>query len=303
MIKRTLYFSNPTYLSLSNRQLCIRKPKEGSAEKELIRTIPIEDIGMMVLDCPQITITQALISELSDNNVALVSCGNNHIPIGLLLTLSGNNIHQERFRSQLEASLPLKKQIWQQTVSAKIINQEAVLRWVTGEKHNNMLVWAKNIKSGDSDNLEARAAVYYWKTLFPSDPLFVRNKDGEDINCVFNYGYAILRAIVARALIGSGLLPIMGVHHHNRYNAYCLADDIMEPYRPYVDKFILQITENNSKTIITDAIKLRLLEIPTLDVNFDSRKSPLMVAVSRTTYSLYQCFSGEIRKIIYPIIL
>lgn len=305
MIKRTLYFGSPAYLSMKDRQLCIRKPEDEKADNAssndlIVKTVPIEDVGFVILDSPRITLTNALVAELLDNNVALISCGASHIPSGLMMPLSGNTIQQERFRQQLESSLPLRKQLWQQTVAAKISNQAAVLKHVTGQEHRNMKVWAGSVKSGDTDNLEARAAVYYWKTLFPEDYGFVRDVDGGGVNGILNYGYAILRGIIARALTGSGLLPILGIHHHNRYNAYCLADDIMEPYRPYIDKLVVDIISDNPRAGISKEVKIRLLEIPTMEVVMEGKRSPLMIAASRTSASLAKCFSGELRKISYP---
>lgn len=163
------------------------------------------------------------------------------------------------------------------------------------------MVWASDVKSGDSDNFEARAAAYYWKNMFPSIPDFTRDRDGCPPNNLLNYGYAILRAVVARSLVSSGLLPTLGIHHHNRYNAYCLADDIMEPYRPYVDKLVIDLVDNGINiTSITKEIKQSLLTIPVLDVFISGQRSPLMIAVGQTTASVYRCFSGESRKIVYP---
>lgn len=303
MIKRTLYFGNPAYLSLKLKQLVVRLPqKEGEKkdEKEITRTVPIEDIGVVILDHKQITITQALMSELLDSGCAVITCDSRQMPVGLLLPLAGNTVQNERFRLQIGASLPLKKQLWQQTIEAKIRNQAAMLRYSTGTVHNNMLKWSESVRSGDVENMEARAAVYYWKTVFPDNPYFVRDHEGSGANALLNYGYAILRAIVARALVASGLLPTLGIHHHNRYNAYCLADDVMEPYRPYVDKIVFDMISEDPQTDVTVANKIRLLNIPVMEVVVGGRRSPLMVAVSHTTTSLVKCFRGESRRLTYP---
>lgn len=303
MIKRTLYFGNPAYLSLKLKQLVVRLPQKDGEEKddrELTRTVPIEDIGVVILDHKQITVTQALLGELLDNNCAVITCDSRQMPVGLLLPLAGNTVQNERFRLQIDASLPLKKQLWQQTIEAKIRNQEAMLRYSTGAVHNNMLKWSESVRSGDVENMEARAAVYYWKTVFPDNPYFVRDHEGGGANALLNYGYAILRAIVARALVASGLLPTLGIHHHNRYNAYCLADDMMEPYRPYVDKIVYEIISDDSQVEVTVANKIKLLNIPVMEVVIGGRRSPLMVAVSHTATSLVKCFRGESRRLIYP---
>ena len=314
MIKRTLYFGNPAYLSKKNDQLIIKLPEDkNNTDQELevnpnqkyldrgnVNSIPIEDIGVMILDNQQITVSQGLLSSLLENNTAIVTCNFSHLPIGLFLPLESNLVQSERFQSQIEASEPLKKQLWQQTITAKIYNQAAVLR--NHKKPNdNMKRWAKDVRSGDADNLEGRAASYYWKTVFPPELEFKRDRDGQPPNNLLNYGYAILRAVVARGLVASGLLPTLGIHHHNKYNAYCLADDIMEPYRPYVDDFVVTFVEDGEDfTELTPSIKKQLLTIPALDIFIDGEKSPLMVGMQKTTSSLVKCFNGEAKKIIYP---
>ncbi len=308
MIKKSVYFGNPAYLSLRLKQLVIKLPDAKGDMPDFgledaftqIKTIPVEDIGVVVLDHPQITITQGLMAALLQNNCAIITCGPKHLPDGLLLPLCGNSVQNERFRSQIEASLPLRKQLLQQTVSQKISNQAAVLQYVIGIDHGNMLAWAGKVRSGDPDNLEARAAAYYWKNLFPGQNDFTRGREDGGANTLLNYGYAILRAVVARALVGRGLLPTLGIHHHNRYNAYCLADDIMEPYRPYVDKLVFDLLKQRYDENLDKGAKTALLSIPTLEVRMNDERRPLMVAASHTTASLVKCFEGEIRKIIYP---
>lgn len=308
MIKRSLYFGNPAYLSLKLRQLVIRKPEvkgdmpdfdDVVSFSDVVKTIPVEDIGLIVLDCPQITVTEGLLEALLENNCAVVTCDKSHLPVGLLLPLYGNKVQTERYAEQIAASLPLKKQLWQQTVQCKIRNQAAMLKYVTGVEALNMLIWADSVKSGDADNLEGRAAAFYWKTLFVDNPRFTRG-DEDIVNVMLNYGYAIVRAIVARALVGAGLIPTLGIHHHNRYDAYCLADDIMEPYRPYVDKLVVEIVEEGVPEEFDVDVKRRLLELPVREVIIDDVRRPLMLAVSQTANSLRKCFSGELRKLVYP---
>ena len=304
MIKRTLYFGNPAYLSLKMKQMVVRIPQKDDgdlpSEEDMVRTVPIEDLGLIILDNKQITITQGLIGALLENNCALITCDSRRMPVGLMLPLAGNTIQNERFRSQLDSSLPLRKQLWQQTIEAKIRNQAAVLKYVTGQEHKNMIKWSDSVRSGDADNMEARAAVYYWKTIFPNDPCFIRDREDEGANALLNYGYAILRAMVARALVGAGLLPTLGIHHHNRYNAYCLADDIMEPYRPYVDKLVVEMLEDGAEDKLNATNKVKLLNIPVIEVKINEKRSPLMIAVSQTVSSLVKCFRGDCRKLIYP---
>ena len=308
MIKKTLCFSNPIYLSLRNAQLVLHLPEVESnktlpeaIKQEAERTIPIEDIGVVILDNRRITITSGVMEALLENNCAVITCNQKSMPVGLLLPLCGNTTQNERFRSQLEASLPLRKQLWQQTIKQKILNQEFVLRTNTDKETNCIRVWSNDVRSGDPDNLEARTAAYYWKNVFTNYPNFVRDREGTPPNNILNYGYAILRAIIARALVGSGLLPTLGIHHHNRYNAYCLADDIMEPYRPYVDQLVLDIIQCNSEiSDITRDLKMQLLGIPMLDVVINGKRSPLMIAAQQTTASLARCFAGENKRISYP---
>lgn len=299
MIKRTLCFSHPAYLSLRNGQLVVKLEKHDD-EPEKQATIPIEDIGIVVLDHRQITLTHGVMAALLDNNASVVTCDDHHMPVGLMFPLEGHTVQQERFQDQLGASLPLRKQLWQQTVQQKILNQSALLRELHGIETGNMQKWAKEVLSGDSTNLEGRAAAFYWSQMFPSIPDFTRSRDGAYPNALLNYGYAILRAVIARALVGSGLLPTLGIHHHNRYNAYCLADDIMEPYRPYVDKLVVETMSECCDAEITTNIKRRLLTVPTLEVRIGGQRSPLMVAASQTTASLARCFSGESRRVAYP---
>ena len=313
MIKKTLYFGNPAYLSLRTGQMVIKLPEVESNEllpeimkKQAEITKPIEDIGVVVLDNRRITITQGLLEALLENNCAVITCDNHSLPVGLMLPLYGNSTQNERFRYQLDASQPLRKQLWQQTIKAKIENQAAVLSACSGMPIKNMKRWADDVRSGDPDNVEGHAAAYYWRYFFNNITgleNFTRNREGMAPNNLLNYGYAILRAVVARALVTSGLLPTLGIHHHNRYNAYCLADDIMEPYRPYVDELVFAIVKEQGvdNLQLTTTLKAQLLSIPTLDVVIGGKRSPLMVAATQTTASLYKCFSGELRRIAYPV--
>ena len=294
MIKRTLYFGNPCYLKKQNDQLLI-EPREGES-----KTVPIEDIGIVVLDNQQITLTTALLMALMDNNAAVLTNNWQHLPEGLLLPMTEHHAFTEKVRSQMEASEPLRKNLWQQTVQAKISNQAALLKAI-GADTDNMLYWADSVKSGDPDNYEARAAAYYWKSLFVDNELFKRGRYEAPPNNLLNYGYAILRGTIARNLVASGMMTFRGIHHKNKYNPYCLADDIMEPYRPYVDKVVLDIlSEDLEIEELTPDLKRRLLSIPATDIDIDGQSSPLMVGSQRTTASLMQCFEGVVRKIVYP---
>lgn len=296
MIKRTLFFGNPAYLSTKSEQIVISYPDKEQEAK----TVAIEDIGVIVLENQQITITNGLLEKLTNNNVALINCDQYHLPIGLLMPLNGHTEQTERFKNQINASVPLKKNLWQQTISSKIMNQAGLLK-EKGIPCRKMELWAKEVTSGDALNHESRAAVFYWQNLITVED-FNRGQKGIPPNNLLNYGYAILRAITARAIVSSGMLPTLGIFHRNKYNAYCLADDIMEPYRPYVDLIVCHIMETeDSYDELTIEIKKQLLSIATIDVFIDGKNSPLMVAMSRTTHSLHECFEGTARKILYPV--
>jgi CRISPR-associated protein Cas1 len=311
MIKRTIYIGNPAYLSKRNEQMIVQTLKsdytdtnDNSEAKETDKvenSIPIEDVGFLIIDNPQVTITQGLMLALLKNNVAIVTCDERHMPKGMFLNLDHNIEQSQHFQEQIKASQPLKKQLWQQVISSKILNQAMVLNKY-GKQSDNLKKWSREVKSCDSTNLEARASYYYWKNLFPEDLNFNRDKEGEPPNNLLNYGYAILRSLVARSLVASGLLPTLGIHHHSKYNAFCLADDMMEPYRPFVDDVVATIVYNGEDfTELSKSIKEQLLKIPALDVIIDGKNSPLMIAVQRTTSSLAKCFAGEQRKLLLPV--
>ena len=292
MIKRTLYFGNPCYLFKRKDQLVV------SLENNVEKTVPVEDIGMVVLDHYQIKITQPVLQALTANNAAVLVNDTSHLPLGLLLPMASHNTYTQKLYFQVNASKPLKKNLWQQTIKQKIRNQATLLRQ-QGIDTKNMAYWASQVKSGDPDNYEGRAAAYYWQKLF--DGTFKRGRFGAPPNNLLNYGYAILRAVVARSLVASGMLPALGIHHRNKYDAYCLADDIMEPYRPYVDRLVLDITDKETFSgELTTEIKRELLQIPVTDITINGNSSPLMVGLQQTTASLMQCFEGERRKIAYP---
>lgn len=296
MLKRTLHFSNPAYLSCKNQQLVVELRDELKTSKSL----PIEDIGVVVLEHPQITLTSRLLEELLANKVSIVTCNSKFMPNGMFLPLEGNSEQTERFRTQIESSLPLKKQLWQQTVRSKIDNQARLLETL-GQNSERLLYLREKVQSGDTTNCEGQAASFYWGKIYGSSFTRVRDAGDDTPNAQLNYGYAILRSVVARAVVSSGMLPSFGMFHRNKYNAFCLADDLMEPYRPYVDWVVLNlpgIAENEDG--LTKEHKIELLKIPQLDVEINKLKRPLFHAVSITTASLYKCYAGESRKISYP---
>ena len=294
MLKRTLFFSTPFCLSLKDNQMVINT-KEMPNEK---RTIPIEDIGFVVLEHQQTSITLPLLNALSDNNVAVIICGKDYMPNAMLMNLDSNKTQGESFRAQMEASEPLKKGLWKQVVEAKIRNQAALLNKL-GKDGDKLKPYYSNVKSGDSDNREGIAAKVYWNELFGEG--FVRSREGEEPNNLLNYGYTLLRAAVARALMGSGLLPAFGIFHRNRYNAFPLADDIMEPYRPYVDEIVYHMYTNGINKLDKDA-KSQLLSILFADTVFNKVTRPLEVGLTMTTASLAKCYMGSAKKISYPLL-
>ena len=297
MIKQTLYFSSPAYLSLKNSQLFYRSI-DGLIEKEVTRAV--EDIGIVVLDNNRITITHNLIKALQENKTAILSCDDSHMPHSLMLPLEGHSEQSERYRHQIEATVPLKKNLWQQTIVAKINNQRRVLQ-LLDRPYKRLEVLAKRIQSGDPDNIEGQAAAYYWSKYIEG---FKRDRMGDPPNNLLNYGYAVLRAMIARSLVSSGLLTTLGIHHKNKYNAYCLADDIMEPYRPFVDLIVHEIhSEYDVGTFLSKSARMTLLGVAEIDAQFGKRTSPLMVGMSQTSASLAMCYMQEKRKIKYPSII
>lgn len=295
MIKRTLYIGNPSYLKLQDNQVKVTDPENGKEKG----SVPVEDVALLMLDHYQITISHQLIIALQLNNVAIISCDGRHLPCALMLPMSGHVEHSERLRHQINISEPLRKQLWKQTVEAKISQQMLLLKKLK-KPHTPLTEYVNQVKSGDSSNMEGIAAQYYWKQLLSN---FSRERDGEYPNNLLNFGYAVLRSIVARALVSSGLNPTLGIFHRNKYNAYCLADDIMEPYRPYVDYLVYRWRNDYPDQVeLNREVKSYLLQVATHDVLIMQKLRPLMVAVSTTTASLYKCMTGELRVIRYPLL-
>lgn len=294
MITRSIYIGNPAYLKLKDEQMCIMEPESGQMKGR----IPVEDLGLLMLDHFQITISHQLIQKMMGNNVVVISCDAHHLPHGIMLPLHGHTQHSDRVKDQLEASEPLKKQLWKQTIECKIENQKEVLVKL-GNYYEPMIGYKNNVKSGDITNMEGIAAQHYWKYLISLD--FLRQRFGDSPNPFFNFGYSVLRSIVARAIVETGLLPVLGIFHKNKYNPYCLADDLMEPYRPFVDLLVMSFLDKNPDTEeLTKDFKAHLLQIATKDVMIDGLKRPLLVAVKITASSLYKCYTGEKRLISYP---
>ena len=290
MLKKSILLENKASLSTKNLQLVIKTETRES-------TIPIEDIGFLVIDHPEIYLSIPAMNLMIENNTSVIICNTNHLPNGMFLNLNSHHIQQEIFKNQINASVPLKKQLWQQTVIDKITNQGILLQKITS-KNNNFEFLASKVLSGDSSNMEGVAASFYWKVFF--EQKFKRERFGDYPNNFLNYGYAILRAATARALSGSGLLNTLGIHHKSKYNAFALADDITEPFRPVVDEKVAEIMQNYTEQELNTQIKAELLQILTRTVYFKDEKSPLMVALQKTASSLQQCYTGDRKKIKYP---
>ncbi len=290
MLKKSILIEKKSKVTTQNLQLNIQNDIREA-------TIPIEDIGFVVIDHPQVYISMTAMNLLIENNCAVIVCNSSHLPNGMFLNLNGHHIQQEIFKNQIDASAPLKKQLWQQTIKSKIRNQGILLENIT-KKKNTFEFLASKVLSGDTSNMEGVAAQFYWKSFFETD--FKRERFGDYPNNFLNYGYAILRAATARALSGSGLLNTLGIHHKSKYNAFALADDIMEPFRPLVDETVHWIMQNYDEQELTTEIKSELLQMLTRTVYFKEEKSPLMVALQKTSSSLQQCYGGTRKKIKYP---
>lgn len=293
MLKRTIVLSNQAFLKKEQDQLVIQQKEESA-------TVPIEDIGVLLLESGQVTLTQQVLGALMANDAVVITCDASHHPNGIMLPVSGNSIHTAILGAQLEASVPFRKQLWQQTAKAKILNQAEVLERI-GKEPAPMRRWAGDVRSGDSSNLEARAAKYYWEHFLPDEMGFQRSPEGTPPNNLLNYCYAILRAAVARALVSSGLHPALGIHHKNEYNAFCLADDLMEPYRPFVDWLVRSLVIGGEPIDeLSPALKKKLLSILTVDVSMEGEIKPLLLALSTTTKSLADCYAKERRVLKHP---
>lgn len=294
MLKRTLLFTSPVYLSMKYGQLVVCFKDTPDEE----RTIPIEDIGYVIIDNPMVSITMPLINTLADNNVAVIFCNDKGMPHAMIQNLDTHTLQCEVLNKQIGIGEVQKKNLWKQTIEAKIKNQSKLLTKL-GKDGNVLKPYYCNVKSGDSDNREGLAARIYWNCLFGND--FIRDRNQSGINSLLNYGYTILRSATARALIGSGLLPSIGIFHHNRSNAFPLADDIMEPYRPYVDEIVYEMY-CQGMVELNQTAKSSLLHLLTCDTHFTKVTRPLSIGLTMTAASLVKCYAKELDKISYPLI-
>lgn len=292
MIKRIVEISNPSYLHLKNKQMVIER------DGQEIGNIPIEDLGVLILDHPAIVHTQGLLAACFEQNVAVLLCDGKHLPSAILLPLEGHTLHSKILRQQIAASEPTAKRIWQRIVQAKIREQAKVLQSAIGNS-SPLNLYANKVKSGDPDNIEAQAARIYWQKLFGAD--FRRDQDAEGINAMLNYGYAVIRGAVARAIVGTGLHPAIGVHHRNQYNSFALADDLMEPLRPLVDIKVHEITKVLAEAPeLTPQNKRAMLEILSWNCTLNERKMPLMVSLHLYAASVRKILAGEANEMDIP---
>lgn len=294
MLKQTLFFSSPLRLSMRDKQLVISKKDSNE-----IVTRPIEDIGIVVIENQQVSFTVPLLNELVNNNTGVIICNGKGMPSSMLMGLDNNSTPAESLKYQLHVAEPSRKQAWKQLVEQKIKNQAAVLD-ILGVKNHNLKAYYSSVLSGDSSNREGIAARQYWSYLFGKD--FRREREGLPPNNLLNYGYAILRAATARALVGSGLLPALGLFHRNKYNAFPLADDVMEPYRPYVDKVVFDAAEEGLLDLNKD-VKTRMLKVLTADVGIGKVTRPLSIALTITSASLVKFYKGETKKLSLPVLI
>lgn len=293
MIKRTLLFTNPCRLTLNNCQLVVENFETGEVKKA-----PIEDLGVVVIENQMTSISIPALNALSENNCGVVFCDAKHMPVSMLMNLESNSVQSEVYRFQTDASIPLKKGLWKQIVESKIRNQANLLDEL-GKDGSILKPFYSNVRSGDVDNREGVAARIYWDVLMGEG--FIRGRYGEDPNSLLNYGYSILRAGMARAIMGSGLFPAFGLFHKNRYNAFPLADDLMEPYRPYVDQIVYELSQKGEMEL-TPSAKQDLLRVLFIDTSFKDMVRPLEIALSITTASLVKCLKGEKKSLSFPVL-
>ena len=295
MIRKTVEFSTPgTRLSVSHLQLAIERPGLPKI------TLPIEDLGVVIVDDIRATYTQAVFLELLEAGATVMVTGKDHLPAGMMLPLDAHHVQTERHRAQVEAGLPVKKRIWQAIIAAKIVQQGNVLKHFTGND-DGLIPMARRVRSGDPDNLEAQAAQRYWPRLFGKD--FRRDRDAEGINALLNYGYAVIRAAVARAVVAAGLIPSLGVFHRNRANPFCLADDLMETYRPFVDwrtKLLIDENGGNAPPLDEKSTRAALLSLFNETVMVGGRRNPVLLAIELSSASLCRALTGGDQTLALP---
>lgn len=292
--ERILDFAEaPAYLSLEYERLIVKREDEPDI------AVPLKDTAAVVLTHARITCTKSAIAAIMRHGAAIIVCDDNSRPCGMMLPLTANNEQARRMIAQVEAKKPLRKRLWKQIVVAKILTQASVLQLRTGA-HAGLPALAKEVRSGDPGNCEALAAQRYWPRLF-DDPMFRRRREAPDQNRMLNYGYAVLRAAVGRALCASGLHPSIGVHHHGRNNPWCLADDLMEPYRPLIDDEVAEITASYGGDVAMGGdIKGRLAGVLHARIEHENESRTLFDWIGRSASSMAQVFLGERDRLLFP---
>jgi CRISP-associated protein Cas1 len=294
MLRKTIEIATPgARLSVAHRQLVIERPEQPRA------TLPIEDLGVVIVDDRRASYSQAVFIELMSAGVTLIVTGHDHLPLGMMLPFDGHHVLTERHRAQVAASEPTRKRIWQALVGAKLRQQAVVLSHFMGDDAG-LSEMARRVRSGDPDNLEAQGAQRYWPRLFGA--AFRRDRSADGVNALLNYGYVVIRASLARAIVASGLIPSLGVFHKGRANPFCLADDLLEPFRPYVDwRVKLMILEQGAApSLEMRETRAALLGLFNEGVRVDGRRMPLLLAVERAASSLARALTGDELKLSLP---
>ncbi|AQQ08342.1 CRISPR-associated endonuclease Cas1 [Sedimentisphaera cyanobacteriorum] len=297
-MKRIIEISeNSCKLNIRYGQLVI------ASQNGIERSIPCEDIGILLIDNSAVLYTHSVFTELLNCRAAVVLCNGEHNPAGMLLPIDSNSVQTERQKQQTQASQPLKKRLWKQLIKAKITHQGKIISNYNPEVGIGIAELASKVKSGDPENIEARASRLFWK-YFLGGRKFKRQRGGEPPNNLLNYGYMVLRAATARAICCAGLLPTLGIHHCSRYNSFCLADDIMEPFRGYIEEKVLNIWHENPNPAelqdLSQLHKARLLETLHSSIEMEGVSGPLMTGLHKTAASLTKCFDRSAKKLSLP---
>ena len=259
--------------------------------------VPLDDIGVLLCNARGLTYSNSLMTELARRGAPAVLCGNDYLPVAWLWPVEGHHVQAMRMRRQIEAPLPLRKRLWQAVVKAKTA-QQAVILEMLGKPADGLDALARRVRSGDPENVEAQAARKYWPRLFGSD--FRRSRFGGATNPFLNYGYTVLRAAVARAVVSAGLHPSIGIHHSNRGNSMCLVDDLMEPFRPLVDYRVVRLSPDGSDELTTEA-KGALAAVLAMDMVTDRGATPLQTCLERAAQSLARSFETGDPALVFPV--
>ena len=295
MIKRTIVLSSPSRISLSNGQMiCVNLDDETKVNRA-----PIEDLGVVIVENQRVVFTVPVLNALADNNTTVVFCDRHLMPNSVLTGLNVNSTQSEMLKAQVSMiDTPMNKRLWKQIVEAKIKNQASLLNKL-GLDGAKLRPLYSNVTSGDSDNREGAAARLYWRVLFGKE--FCREREGNPPNNMLNYGYSVLRSAVVRALMGSGINPSFGIFHRNRYNPMPLADDVMEPFRPFVDEIVYGLA-SNGETELTTEVKSYLIGVLSCDTLYGDMRRPLQLGLSLTTASLGRCYLNKEKKLMLPLL-